>query len=186
VRLFRRRQASREDDGLGLFLFDDVASAIRAESVLKPAGYEAALVAPPPLLRAGCDLAVSLPRVERPGAERLLLRSETPFERWVDTTRGKSEIVDVVTTVDFGDWVMVRAGNMKMTVAKGTGRIVNTSGGGCPDIPYLNKELVGKVVWEAPRPKDIGYTLCGLMLDRAQTECMKILSEERSGPKGTA
>ncbi len=62
---------------------------------------------------------------------------------------------------------MVRAGNMKLTFEEQSGMIVNTSGGGCPDIHYLHIELVGKRLDEIPRPKDIGHTLCALMLDRA-------------------
>jgi hypothetical protein len=80
---------------------------------------------------------------------------------------GTMDLADIVTTEDFGEWLMVRAGNMKITVEKSSGRIVNTSGGGCPDIPYLNLEFVGTSVDDGRRPKDLGYTLCGLMLDRA-------------------
>jgi hypothetical protein len=32
---------------------------------------------------------------------------------------------------------MIRAANMKLTVDKDTMVIVNISGGGCPDVPYL-------------------------------------------------
>jgi len=83
--------------------------------------------------------------------------------------------------VDFGEWLMVRAGNMKIVVEKATGVIVNTSGGGCPDIPYLNHALVGKRLDEVPRPKDLGYTLCGLMLDRAYQEARAQLDGAEGG-----
>jgi len=73
--------------------------------------------------------------------------------------------------VHFGDWLMVTAGNMKVTFSKETGVIVNTSGGGCPDIPYLHAQLVDRQLSEAPSPKEIGYTLCALMLHRALEEC---------------
>ena len=86
--------------------------------------------------------------------------------------RGGSDaaILEIVRTTDFGDWVMVKAANMKLTYEKKTGKIVNTSGGGCPDIPVMHAELLDKRVDEAPRPADIGYTLCSLMLDRALEE----------------
>lgn len=178
--LFRHRRAPRQtgDDGLGLFLFDDVSAALKAERVLGSAGYEVSLVAPPPHLRAGCDLAVALPRVERPGAERRLRESGAESKEWADTFAGTCALADLVTTVDFGSWLMVRAGNMKMTVEKSTGRIVNTSGGGCPDIPYLNLELVGNTLAGSMRPRELGYTLCGLMLDRAYRECCDLLGQE--------
>jgi hypothetical protein len=71
---------------------------------------------------------------------------------------------------DFDDWLMVKAANMKLTFEKQSGKIVNTSGGGCPDIPYLHAEVLDKRVDEVPRPTEIGYTLCALMLDRALEE----------------
>lgn len=177
MRLFGRRRGTdgAPDEGLGLFLFDDVSSAIQAEKVLKTAGYEISLVAPPHHLRAGCDLAVALARVERPGAERELRSRDAFFKDWADTMDGTQALADLVTTVDFGQWLMVRAGNMKITVEKTTGRIVNTSGGGCPDIPYLNQELVGRTVWDAPSPKELGFTLCALMLERAHREALSLL-----------
>lgn len=168
------------DEASGLFLFDDVAQALRAERVLKQDGYEVRLVAPPPNLRAGCDLAVALPRVERPGAERLLAQHDASARSWADSLDGSQPLADLVTVVDYGAWFMVRAANMKMTVERSTGRIANTSGGGCPDVPHLNLELVGKTLAEAPRPKDLGYTLCGLMMDRAYLEC-RALQKESGG-----
>lgn len=174
------RKRIRKDDpdaheASGLFLFDQVPDALWAERVLKNAGYEYALVAPPHHLRTGCDLAVAVPRVEHVGAERLLRDSGVPVRGWVDDPGSSAAPVDIVTTVDFGDHLMVRAGNMKITVDKRTLMIVNTSGGGCPDIPYLNIELVGRRLDEVPRPKELGYTLCGLMLDRAYEEACALL-----------
>lgn len=184
MKLFRRgenkptesaRDGNGEGEALGLFLFDDVPAALAAERTLKAAGYEIALVAPPHHLRAGCDLSIALPRVESVGAERALLDADVRFREWVDDAEGTASVCDLVTTVDFGEWFMVRAGNMKIVVEKATGRIVNTSGGGCPDIPYLNLEIVGMALEDAPRPKELGYTLCGLMLDRAYLEARSLL-----------
>ena len=36
-----------------------------------------------------------------------------------------------------GEYLIVRAANMKRTVEKATGNIINVSGGGCPDVPCL-------------------------------------------------
>lgn len=173
----RRPRASHGDaEAVGLLLFDAVNDALAAERVLRRAGYRGVeLVAPPPRLRAGCDLAVALPRVENVGARRALDEAGVPVRDWVDDTEGSAAVCDLVTTVDFGKWLMVRAGNMKIVVEKSSGRIVNTSGGGCPDIPYLNLELVDRTLTDAPRPKDLGYTLCGLMLDRAYLEACTLL-----------
>ncbi|MDP2183426.1 MAG: DUF3343 domain-containing protein [Actinomycetota bacterium] len=178
MKLFRRAEKMEgpgDGDLPGLFLFDDVNEALAAERVLKEAAYYVTLVAPPQHLRAGCDLAVTVPRVEQVGAMRALEDANVVVRAWVDDAEGTMAVSDVVTTVDFGEWLMVRAGNMKIVVEKASGVIVNTSGGGCPDIPYLNLELVGVSLDDAPRPKELGYTLCGLMLDRAYVEARALL-----------
>lgn len=163
------------DEAVGIFLFDEVSAALKAEKVLKAAGYDVELVAPPQHLRAGCDLAVALAAVERLGAERELIERDAEARGWADTIEGTLDLADIVSWVDFGEHLMVRAGNMKITVEKDTGRIVNTSGGGCPDIPFLNLELVGDTVHNGRRPRELGYTLCGLMLDRAFLEARSMV-----------
>jgi len=65
---------------------------------------------------------------------------------------------------------MVQAANMKLTVDKGSLTIVNISGGGCPDVPYLAEQMVGKPLTEAPSPREIGHTLCGYALQLAYEE----------------
>ncbi len=167
-------------EALGLFLFDAVNDALAAERALEAAGYETSLVAPPHRLRAGCDLAVAIPRVEQVGAQRVLDDALVHVREWVDDADGTADVCDLITTVDFDEWLMVRAGNMKIVVEKATGLIVNTSGGGCPDIPYLNLALVGETLAAAPRPKELGYTLCGLMLDRAYLEARRLIEVEGS------
>ncbi len=177
---FRKGRGGTEQEAVGeavgLFLFDAVHEALGAERVLKAAGYDVELVAPPARLRAGCDLAVAVAAIERPGAERALLVGGAEPRGWADTLDGSLALADIITHEDFGEWLMVRVGNMKITAEKATGRIVNTSGGGCPDIPYLNLTFVGAIIDDARRPKDLGYTLCGLMLDRAYVETAGMLA----------
>ena len=72
---------------------------------------------------------------------------------------------------------MVKSGNMKISYEKKSGIIVNISGGGCPDIPYLNAMMVDKTLDETPLPRDIGYTLCATMLQRAYDEAVKLHKE---------
>ena len=171
--VFKRRPKTKFEGG-GLVLFREVQQAMCTEKVLKSAGYATKLVAPPPELRKGCDLAVEINLVEQPGIERLLRDSGTSYIS-VDPLRvGTAPLLDVVKVTDFGDWVMVKAGNMKITCDKCSGVIVNVSGGGCPDIPYLNAELVGRRIEEVPKPEDIGFTLCALNLQRALDECFAL------------
>lgn len=172
--MFRNRQQKVKFEGGGLALFDDVQHAMLAEKVLKSAGYIVKLVAPPPELRKGCDLAVEINLVEQPGIERVLGEKDVAYIS-IDPIRIKTApILDVVKVTDFGDWIMVKAGNMKITYEKSSGVIVNVSGGGCPDIPYLHAELINKRLVEAPRPKDLGFTLCALNLERALEECLTL------------
>ena len=160
--------------GGGLVLFNEVQEAMKAEKVLKRAEYPVRLVAPPPELRRGCDLAVEINLVEQPGIERLLKDSDVGYIEIRPLKDSDAAILEVVRTTDFGDWLMVKAANMKLTYEKATGTIVNTSGGGCPDIPVMHAELLDRRVDEAPRPGEIGYTLCALMLDRALEEAISL------------
>ena len=170
---FKRKQKIQLEGG-GLVLFMDVQDAMKAERVLKDARYAVRLVAPPPELRKGCDLAVEINLVEQPGIERLLNQKDVAYVSIGPLKVGTSELLQIVKVTDFGRWVMVTAGNMKLTFDKDNGVIVNTSGGGCPDIPHLHAELLGKQLTEAPRPRDIGFTLCALMLDRALQESLAL------------
>jgi hypothetical protein len=166
----RRKKPSFE--GGGLVLFEDVQDAMTAEKVLKRADYAVKLVAPPPELRKGCDLALEVNLVEQPGIERALKERDAAYVDVVPLRVGTSQLLQVVKATDFGGQVMVKAGNMKLSFDRASGIIVNVSGGGCPDIPYLHSELIDRKLTEAPRPRDIGFTLCALMLDRALEECL--------------
>jgi hypothetical protein len=157
-------------EGGGLVLFNEVQDAMLAEKILKKAEYIVRLVAPPPELRKGCDLAVEINLVEKPGIERTLKQNDAAYVEVTPLKVGTPEILGIVNVTDFGDCVMVKSANMKLTYEKQSGIIVNTSGGGCPDIPHLHAELIDKPLGEAPRPRDLGYTLCALMLDRALEE----------------
>ena len=55
--VFRRKKRASFEGG-GLMLFEKVEEAIKAEKILKGENYTVKLVAPPPALRKGCDLAV--------------------------------------------------------------------------------------------------------------------------------
>jgi hypothetical protein len=165
-------------EGGGLVIFNNVEEALRAEKILKSAHYETKLVAPPPALRKGCDLALEINLVEKTGIERLLVQKETPF-RELFPLKGSAELLEIVKITDFENAIMVKAGNMKLTFDRHSGTILNISGGGCPDIPYLHAELIDKKLTEIKRPKEMGYTLCCLMLDRAFIESVEIWNNRK-------
>jgi len=160
--------------GDGLIIFQDVAQAVQGEKVIKKAGYEVRLIAPPPQYRAGCDLALEIDLAKAGAIEQLFREKDAAYVGIFPMMKGTAELSDVVKVTDFGQWTMVRAGNMKVTFDKTTGIIVNSSGGGCPDIPYLYVELVDKPLNKAPRPKDLGVTLCAVMMDKAFEVCLDL------------
>jgi len=171
---FLTRKQKTDFEGGGLVIFLEVADAMKAEKVLKEADYQVKLVAPPPQLRKGCDLAVEINLAEQPGIQRVMDEKEVFYVEITPTKTGTAELLAIVQVTDFGAWVMVKAANMKLTFAKETGTIVNVSGGGCPDIPHLHARLIDRPLTDAPRPKDIGFTLCALMLDRALEEALSL------------
>jgi YedE family putative selenium metabolism protein len=159
--------------GDSIITFQNVSSAMKAEKAIKTAGYEVKLVAPPPEMRMGCDLALEINLVETPGIERLLQETRAPYVQILPLSKGLSRMCEIVKVTDFGNWIMVKAGNMKLSFEKDSGRIVNISGGGCPDIPYLHAEMVDQSLSAAPHPRDLGYTLCATMLQRAYEEALR-------------
>ena len=87
-----------------------------------------------------------------------------------------------------GRWIMVRAANMKITLDSATGRIVNISGGGCPDVPWLASQLCGRDLQTAPAPLSLGQTLCCYSLQKAFDELRTVMAAPHTGtrqPDGT-
>jgi hypothetical protein len=160
--------------GDGIIIFEDVPQALQAERVIKKAVYAVRLIAPPPEFRMGCDLALEVNLVESAVIERLLKEGDAAYTGIYPLMKDTAELCEIVKISDLGRWTMVKAANMKMTFDKNSGVIVNISGGGCPDIPYLNIELVDKPLTQATRPKELGFTLCTVMLDRAFEECLNL------------
>lgn len=129
---------------------------------------------PPPEIRTGCDLVIEFPLIEELNILRSLRNASLTPKEVVPVNSPLLEPVDLFHVKDFGDWLMVRAANMKLTVDKKTLTIVNVSGGGCPDVPYLAKNLCGKKLQDAPHPRDIGHTLCGYALELAFKEMKRL------------
>jgi len=180
--LFKRKKDPF--DGDGLVLFQTTAGALKAEKALRKAGLDVRLVAPPLSRRKGCDLAVEVNLLEKVAVERVLRDSGIRHEGLEVLSSESARPLEVVKIAWLGDFVMVRAGNMKMTCNRKTGVISNVSGGGCPDIPYLYLELVGRRAAEAARARELGSTLCALLLDRAHEECIRILEEGVDAARG--
>ena len=162
--------ARRAGADRGILIFESTSEVIQAENRLKAEGWPVRVMGPPPEIQRGCDLVIEFPLIERLEIMRLLDAAGVPALEMVPVTGPLLQPVDLFQTVDYGDWLMVRAANMKICIEKASRTIVNISGGGCPDVPYLAREMVGKSLAEAPRPRDIGHTLCGYALELAHEE----------------
>ena len=154
----------------GILVFENTSEVIRAEQLLKDQGWEIRVMGPPPQIRSGCDLVIEFPLIEELNIKRALEEAGLPPLNMVPVVGPLLQPVDLYQRVDYGRHLMVRAANMKITVDKETGVIVNISGGGCPDVPYLAQEMIGKSLDQAPAPRAIGHTLCGYALELAFQE----------------
>jgi len=157
----------------GLLVFDHTSEVIRAEKILKADGWDIKVMGPPPEIQKGCDLVVEFPLIEKLNILRSLGEAGIPPLESVPVTGPLLSPVDLFHTKDFGEYLMVRAANMKITVEKSTRTIVNVSGGGCPDVPYIATRLIGHTLDDAPAPRSIGHTLCGYALDLAYEEIIR-------------
>ncbi len=157
----------------GFLVFHNTSEVIRAERILKKRGWDVRVMGPPPELRTGCDLVIEFPLVEQLNILRILEEKKVPPVDAVPVDSPLLKPVELLKTKDYGGYIMVRAANMKLTVEKDTLKIVNISGGGCPDVPYIAEELVGKTLSEAPSPRAIGHTLCAYALHMAYEEMKK-------------
>lgn len=175
--LFKKKRSEPESIGSdrGILVFENTSEVIRAENILKREGWHIRVMGPPPDIRSGCDLVIEFPLIEELNILRLLHSVDVVPLEAVPITSPLLLPVNLFQTKDFGDWLMVRAANMKVTVHKASQAIVNISGGGCPDVPYLAREMVGRTLLEAPHPKDLGHTLCGyalaLAFDEIRRQC---------------
>ena len=156
--------------GRGLMVFEQTGEVIRAENLLRGEGWSVRVMGPPPEIRTGCDLVIEFPLMEELHLVRELTAAGIAPLQVVPVSGPLLAPVDLYQTTDFGDYLMVRAANMKITVAKADLRIVNVSGGGCPDVPWLASQLVGRTLDTAPNPRGIGHTLCGYALALAFEE----------------
>ncbi len=173
LEFLRRRQSKVRDDQAvdrGFLVFENTSEVIQAERLLKDRGWEIRVMGPPPEIRSGCDLVIEFPLIQELRILKTMENAGVQPLRVVPVTSPLLQPVDLFYVKDFGGCLMVRAANMKLTVEKGSHTIVNISGGGCPDIPYLAKQMVGKSLVEAPSPREIGHTLCGYALQLAFEE----------------
>lgn len=154
----------------GMLVFANTSEVIRAEKILRGEGWDIRVMGPPPEVRSGCDLVIVIPLIEKLRVLRTLQSAGISPLNAVPVSGPLLKPVDLFQVKDFGRYLMVRAANMKLTVEKDTLKIVNISGGGCPDVPYLAARMVGRSLADAPNPRETGHTLCGYALHLAYEE----------------
>src|ERR1035437_3871571 len=92
--------------GDGIIIFQDVAQAIQGEKIMKKAGYEVRLIAPPPQYRAGCDLSLEIDLAQAAVMEQLLREKGALYVGIFPMMKGTAELSDVIKITDFGQWTM--------------------------------------------------------------------------------
>jgi hypothetical protein len=173
-----KKGTNEKMDKNGLIIFKSVKDAMKSEKILK--NYNISVVAPPPEIREGCDLAIEYDLVEEMGIKRELTKNNIEPLKFIalsDYSLKPLELVKVKNLDD--DCLMVRCGNMKITI-DGDGNILNISGGGCPDVPYLTLKMRGrniKDIKEDETPKTLGYTLCAYTLNKAFEKAKELVVE---------
>ncbi|MDD3265155.1 MAG: DUF3343 domain-containing protein [Dehalococcoidales bacterium] len=117
-----------------LIVFDYIYHAMRAKHVLDKAGFKIKEVAPPVEYRTGCDLAIEVETPDVDAAEATLEENNVIILDILFMPKGTNLVpvflAKLIKSLDYGDYMMVRCGNMKITYRKEDGVIVNLSGGG--------------------------------------------------------
>jgi hypothetical protein len=171
----KRTKTEADQKDRGILVFENTSEVIKAENVLMSNDWKIKVMGPPPDIRSGCDLVIEFPLIKELEIIRVLDSVGLKPLQVVPITSVLLEPVDLLQVKDFGKYLMIRAANMKITVDKKSCLIVNVSGGGCPDVPYLAEQMVNRHINDAPNPKDIGYTLCAYALqiayDRMLVQC---------------
>ncbi len=154
----------------GIILFSNTSEVIAAEKLLRKAGLAVEIKGPPPDVRTGCDMAIEFPLVSQLLVMQALKEGNVEPLAVAPLQDMLLAPVSLFNVKEYPGFLMVRAANMKITVATEDLRIVNVSGGGCPDVPFLADRLVGKRLPDAQEPRELGSTLCGYALQMAYEE----------------
>jgi hypothetical protein len=171
---WRKATDTRPQAGAEAFLvFANTGEVIQAQAILRERGMPVRVMAPPPALRTGCDMVIVTSLLHSFRAVNILEEHRLAPLRMTPVGESLLEPVSLFQIKDYGEWLMVRAANMKVTVEKASGRIVNVSGGGCPDVPYLATRLVGSHIDDPGAAREHGQTLCGFALHLALEEMRK-------------
>lgn len=175
--LKRKTKQDLQGQDRGILVFENTTEVIAAEKALKTEGWNIKVKGPPPEIRSGCDLVIEFPLLEELAIIRKLSEINIKPLQVVPVTDVLLEPVDLLHMKEYGKYLLIRAANMKITVDRDTQLIVNVSGGGCPDVPYLAEQMVNKTLNNAPPPLQVGYTLCAYALQIAYERMVELCLE---------
>ena len=177
-----KKQKSSTDHKIeyGLVVFESTTEVIHAEQALKKEGIPVKVMGPPPEIQTGCDMVLQVSLGQVLEIKRVFKKYNLEPIEFVPVSGPLLRPVALFHARDYGDYLMVRAANMKMTIEKETLKIVNVSGGGCPDVPFLASLMVGQNLHTAPQPVEYGATLCGYALQLARDELVRMYLSEVS------
>ena len=162
-------EPKNEKEKKGIILFNNVKETMKSEQILKKSKFNIKVVAPPMEIREGCDLAIEYDLIEEFGIKNTLEKNTITSVKYISAENYSQKPLELVKIKKIDNYTMVRCGNMKITIDK-KGDIVNVSGGGCPDVPYLTLNLKGKNIKNLKiedNPKNLGYSLCAYTLNKA-------------------
>jgi hypothetical protein len=168
----------------GFLVFQHTGEVIQAERGLQAAGFVVEVKGPPPELRTGCDMVLTFPLMKEHAVRRVLEELRLTPLNVVPVSATMLEPVSLFRVTDYRQWIMVQAANVKLTFERESGLIVNISGGGCPDVPYLAGLLVGRSLDDAEEPRLKGHTLCSYALQKAFLEARRLWGEGRKAEDG--
>ncbi len=114
----------------GILLYGNVQEVILVNKILANQGFKVRLVAPPPEVRVGCDLAIEFELIEQEAIETMLKNQGNIPEKIVSTKEMLPDILKRSSITEIDEYLMCKSGNMKITLSKQEHKIVNISGGG--------------------------------------------------------
>ncbi len=114
----------------GILLYGTVQEVILVNKMLANQGFQVRLVAPPPEVRVGCDLAIEFDLIEQEAIETVLKQEGSTPQKVVSTKEMLPDILKRSSIIEMDGYLMCKAGNMKVTIDKREHKIVNISGGG--------------------------------------------------------
>jgi len=126
----KRIFSTRFEKPKGILLYGTVQEVILVHKMLATQGYRVKLVAPPPEVRVGCDLAIEFELIEQETIETVLKQAGTIPQKIVSTKEMLPDILKKSSIIEIDDYIMCKVGNMKITIDKQLHKIVNISGGG--------------------------------------------------------